>query len=108
MAAHPAPKDRLDRDLLVMSWNNRAEDLWGLRAGEVQGKQFLGLDFGLPLGELRPVIRQALTGTDGTHPVTLDATNRRGKAVRVKISCSPLTMLDQKQGVILLMSEQRD
>jgi two-component system CheB/CheR fusion protein len=99
----------LDRDLLVMSWNNRAEDLWGLRAGEVQGKQFLGLDFGLPLGELRPVIRQALTGTDGTHPVTLDATNRRGKPIRCTVTCLRLAGNgDGVGGVILLMEDDKE
>ena len=60
------------------------------------------------LEQLRQPVRACLS--DGSNPqtVTLDATNRRGKAVRVKISCSPLTMLDQKQGVILLMSELGD
>src|SRR5262245_26350526 len=34
----------VDRDLRVMLWNERAEDLWGLRADEVQGRHFLNLD----------------------------------------------------------------
>ena len=98
----------LDRELQVQLWNQRAEDLWGLRAHEVRQRHLLSLDIGLPLEQLRQPVRACLS--DGSRPqtLTLDATNRRGKPVRVMITCSPLSMLDRKQGVILLMSEQRD
>src|SRR5262249_25137339 len=43
----------LDPELRVTVWNNQAEDLWGLRKEEVEGKHFLNLDIGLPVGELR-------------------------------------------------------
>ncbi len=38
----------LDRELLVRIWNRQSEELWGLRADEVRGKNFLNLDIGLP------------------------------------------------------------
>src|SRR5207248_1847328 len=63
----------LDRDLAVLVWNDHAEEVWGLRNEEVQGKPFLNLDIGLPMDGLRPVLRETLNGTDGKHPVTLDA-----------------------------------
>src|SRR5262249_12320252 len=38
----------LDRDMMVLVWNHKAEDLWGLRAEEVKNRHFLNLDIGLP------------------------------------------------------------
>src|SRR5205807_1972423 len=39
----------VDRELHVIAWNHRAEDLWGLRGDEVKGQNFLNLDIGLPI-----------------------------------------------------------
>jgi two-component system CheB/CheR fusion protein len=95
----------LDRDLTVMVWNHRAEDLWGLRPEEVREKHFLNLDIGLPVDQLRPVIRAALNG-DGAPPVTVDAVNRRGKPIRCQVTCTPLAGSDHDvRGAILLMEE---
>jgi two-component system, chemotaxis family, CheB/CheR fusion protein len=97
----------LDRDLMVLIWNNRAEEVWGLRREEVQGKPFLSLDIGLPVTDLRPLIRDALAGTDGTHPVTLAAVNRRGKPIRCTVTCTPLAGgQDGPRGVILLREDK--
>ena len=52
----------VNSNLDVLMWNHRAEDLWGLRADEVQGKGLLNLDIGLPVAELRTVIRPCLAG----------------------------------------------
>src|SRR5690606_26611922 len=38
----------LDANLRVCSWSRGAENLWGLRAGEVDNQSFFELDFGLP------------------------------------------------------------
>jgi two-component system CheB/CheR fusion protein len=78
----------VDRDLRVKMWNRRAEDLWGLRIEEVTGQHFLNLDIGLPLGLLRPLLRGALGGETGEAQV--DAVNRRGRAVAVRVVCTPL------------------
>jgi two-component system, chemotaxis family, CheB/CheR fusion protein len=102
----------LDRDLMVMVWNNHAEEVWGLRSAEVQGKQFLNLDIGLPVVELRPVIREALsgdgTGRDGRHMITVNAINRRGKAIQCRITATPLAggTNGEPRGVILLMEDK--
>src|SRR5205807_73129 len=76
----------LDCDLRVQVWNDRAADLWGLRADEVQGKHLLNLDIGLPVAELKGLLKAALSGASSHQEVTLDATNRRGKAVRCRVS----------------------
>jgi two-component system CheB/CheR fusion protein len=55
----------VDRDLHVIAWNHRSEDLWGLRADEVKGQNLLNLEIGLPTEQLRPQIRSAITG-DGS------------------------------------------
>jgi two-component system CheB/CheR fusion protein len=95
----------VNRNLDVMSWNPRAEDLWGLRADEVQGKSLLNLDIGLPVKELRDAIRPVLAGDMPQKEVVLDAVNRRGKSIRCRVSATPLLSGKERQGVILLMDE---
>lgn len=99
----------LDRDLHVQKWNRRAEDLWGLRPEEVESKNFLNLDIGLPVDQLKGPIRACLAGDNGKEfiEVVLEATNRRGKPMRVKVTCTQLANPNggDPQGVILLMEE---
>jgi two-component system CheB/CheR fusion protein len=96
----------LDDKLSVNLWNNRAEDLWGLRSQEVQGHFFLNLDIGLPVQELRDTIRLCQAGSQDCQEVVLDAINRRGKSIRCRISCTPLVgMLPAPLWVIVLMEE---
>ena len=96
----------VDRDLMVESWNALAEDLWGLRPEETRQKNFLGLDIGLPVDQLRQPIRDVLSGAEDVSAVTLDAVNRRGKPFPCKVSCTPLSSdSGERLGVILLMEE---
>lgn len=96
----------VDRDLRVQVWNHKAEDLWGLRTGEVQEKNFLNLDIGLPVSQLRQPIRTCLAKEQEFAEVTLEATNRRGKTIQCKVSCTPLLgSAEEVRGVILLMEE---
>jgi two-component system, chemotaxis family, CheB/CheR fusion protein len=97
----------LNQDLHIQIWNYRCEDLWGVRADEVKGRHFLNLDIGLQVEQLRQPIRYCLLG-ESPHPeVILEATNRRGKAILCKVTCTPLRALTtgEIQGVILLMEE---
>src|SRR5262249_17326933 len=73
----------------VLAWNHKAEDLWGLRSDEVRGKHFLNLDIGLPVLELTQPIRSCLTDHQPQERV-VNATNRRGKALAVRVACSRL------------------
>jgi two-component system, chemotaxis family, CheB/CheR fusion protein len=96
----------VNQNLDVLVWNQRAEDLWGLRADEVKGKSLLNLDIGLPVRELRDVIRPPLQGDTDFAEVTLDATNRRGKRIKCRVTCTPLMPVQgRRDGVILLMEE---
>src|SRR5205085_12473598 len=95
----------VNRNMEVLVWNHRAEDLWGLRNGEVRDRHFLNLDIGLPVEKLRQPIRACLAG-EGSPEVDVDAVNRRGKHIRCRISCTPLFGPGREiRGTILLMEE---
>jgi two-component system CheB/CheR fusion protein len=79
----------VDRDLRVEAWNDAARELWGLRADEVQGQHLLNLDIGLPVDQLRTPLRSALSG-ESVEEVMLDAVNRRGREVRIRLRFAPL------------------
>jgi two-component system CheB/CheR fusion protein len=94
----------LDREQRIQVWNGQAADLWGLRADEVLGQHLQSLDIGLPVEKLRRPVRNALAGNDEGNESVLDATNRRGRAIRCKVTCLPLIVASkQVQGVIVLM-----
>ncbi|HLF26700.1 MAG TPA: CheR family methyltransferase [Anaerolineae bacterium] len=98
----------VDRNLQVLAWNYRAEDLWGLRADEVRGKNFLNLDIGLPAEQIMHPIRDCLAGRSEHHEMELDAVNRRGKAIHVQVTISRLDSAGQEaQGAILVMQENK-
>jgi two-component system CheB/CheR fusion protein len=96
----------VDSELRVRTWNRRAEDLWGLRSAEVAGQHFLNLDMGLPFEQIRPLLRAASGPDRAPGEVTLQAVNRRGRTVTVRVACSPLGA-DRKgsltPGVIIVM-----
>lgn len=93
----------VDPGLLVKAWNHRMEDLWGLRAAEVEGKHFLSLDIGLSRDDLRGPIRAALAEGEGAE-LTLDCINRRGKAVRCRVTVQPLAVHGGR-GAILIIND---
>jgi two-component system, chemotaxis family, CheB/CheR fusion protein len=93
----------LTDDLRVEAWSPGAEDMWGLRADEAEGKSLLTLDIGLPAEVLAPHLRRLLgQGTEGTASLQLAAVNRRGKMVDLRIAACPLRAGDSAaSGVIL-------
>jgi two-component system CheB/CheR fusion protein len=95
----------VDPDFRVQVWSKKTEDLWGLRSNEVQNKNFLNLDIGLPVEQLKQPIRSCLSGETDYVSTTLEAINRRGKSLRCTVTATPLgnhndTTID---GVILIM-----
>jgi len=98
----------LDRELYVRAWNERAEDLWGLRADEVRGQHFFALDIGLPVIRLNALIRAGLSEDNkDAKSMMLEAINRRGKTVMVDVMCTQLKDAGNSvEGVILVMEEQ--
>lgn len=95
----------VDPDLRVLVWNAAAEDLWGLRQDEVAGQHLLNLDIGLPLSDLHPLLRRQVAGDGPPHEtVDLDAVNRRGRPVRVRLTASSFAHgPEQRGGAVILM-----
>ena len=86
-----------------------AEDLWGPRAGEVIGQHFLNLDIGLPIERLRPMLRDALGAGGASAEVSVDAVNRRGRPVVVRVACTPLQSMNGEvaaDGAIIVMEPE--
>jgi two-component system, chemotaxis family, CheB/CheR fusion protein len=80
----------IDRDLRIRMWNRRAEDLWGLRSDEAIGQHFLNLDIGLPFEQVRPLLRRALGDHAEAGETAIEAVNRRGRPVLIRVACTPL------------------
>jgi two-component system CheB/CheR fusion protein len=94
----------LDAELRVSAWNEGAQDLWGLRADEVQGQHFMNLDIGLPVEKLRGQLRKMLVGSEIEQPILLEATNRRGRPITARVRLSPLADSDAvPRGLIVFM-----
>jgi len=97
----------VDPKLEVLAWNHRAEDMWGLRADEVQGRHLLNLDIGLPVERLRQPVRSVLTMETALARLTVECLNRRGKRIRCAIRAAPLRGgSNEVRGAILLMEEE--
>ncbi|GGM10662.1 CheR family methyltransferase [Nakamurella endophytica] len=94
----------VDRELTVRVWNELAEDLWGVRTDEAVGTHLLNLDIGLPVGELRPLLRNAMAGDGGRAEMHVSAINRRGRPVELSVSVAPLEIPDDVQrGALVVM-----
>jgi two-component system, chemotaxis family, CheB/CheR fusion protein len=95
----------VDRDLQIIAWNARSEDLWGVRRDEAVGEHLLNLDIGLPVAELRPVLRRVIGGERGSfESIQIAAVNRRGKSVKLHVMCSPLVRhADGVSGAIMVV-----
>jgi two-component system CheB/CheR fusion protein len=92
----------VDRDLMVRVWNHWSEEEWGLRTDEVVGKNVFNLDIGLPVEHLREPLRRLLASPDGHEAEEIDAVNRRGRAVRIRVTLTPLPLGAGAPGVMLV------
>jgi len=95
----------IDNQFNILSWNKQTENLWGLRTEEVAGQSFFTLETGLPVDQLREMIRRCIAGAEQLES-TIEAVNRRGRSFCCHVSCNPLIGADHShQGVILIMEE---
>ncbi|MGW4064653.1 CheR family methyltransferase [Amycolatopsis sp. NPDC004747] len=98
----------IDAEMRIKAWNRGAEDLWGVRREEAEGIHLLNLDIGLPVGEVRPVVREALSDPAYHGELVLDAINRRGRAAVVRLLCSALRSSNgESHGALLMMEETK-
>ena len=96
----------VDRHQVVRVWNGHAEDLWGLRPEEVEGRHLLALDIGLPLDGVKSALLDVLAGREGRSELVLDARNRRGRDILCRVTLVPLVAGGEAvTGAIVLMEE---
>ncbi|OBG32709.1 CheR family methyltransferase [Mycobacterium sp. E3198] len=95
----------VDREMRVVVWNRGCEDLWGLRSDETTGSRLTGLDIGLPLDTVRPLIGNAFVDPDSAGETVVDAVNRRGRPARVRVACTSFRSADGTVGGALLLME---
>jgi two-component system, chemotaxis family, CheB/CheR fusion protein len=93
----------IDVEMRITLWNHSSEDLWGLRRDEVENQHLLNLDIGLPLQELRPMVREALVSPEFNGRAIVQAINRRGRDVRIQVLCNGLQREGRTIGAILVM-----
>ncbi|MBE9046578.1 PAS domain S-box protein [Pleurocapsales cyanobacterium LEGE 10410] len=94
----------IDNQLNILSWNDEANEMWGLRFDEVRGQSLFSLDIGLPIEQLREPIRNCLAEGGDRQELAIDSINRRGRSFKCRLSINPLMGPNQeRQGVILLM-----
>ncbi len=96
----------VNREQIVQVWNRQAEDLWGLREDETVGQHFLNLDSGLPTEQLKPLIRDVIFTAAGSVELLLEAINRRGRAVKLRVTVTPLLSGGEEPTGALLLLEQ--
>ena len=81
----------VDDELRIQVWSDVTEDMWGLRADEVIGRHLLDIDIGLPVERLRGPLRDAMgSGSSEREQATLEAVNRRGRAIECATTILPL------------------
>jgi two-component system CheB/CheR fusion protein len=97
----------VDRDMLVQVWNRTMEEMWGLRADEVNGQPLLHLDIGLPVEQLKAPLRAILEARADYQESEMDAVNRRGRPVRCHIAMSPLlSSTGDIRGTVILLEDR--
>ncbi|MBF6179780.1 CheR family methyltransferase [Nocardia otitidiscaviarum] len=90
MSSWPGGVVVVDTSMRVVVWNSGAENLWGMRSNEAEGEHLLNLDIGLPVAELRPIVRPALGDPAYRGEVELEGVNRRGRRITVRVVCTAL------------------
>jgi len=99
----------VDADMRVLAWNARAEDLWGLRSEEVVGEHLMNLDIGLPVERLRQAVRSQLTDpTASPETVELDAVNRRGRSVLMRVTLTQIPQDGASSAAAMLVMDDAD
>ena len=88
----------VDRQQRVQVWNDRAEDLWGVRNDEALDHHLLSLDIGLPVERLAGALRTVLSGSSDREETLLTAVNRRGRTIECATTILPLLSVGESEG----------
>jgi two-component system, chemotaxis family, CheB/CheR fusion protein len=94
----------VDREMRVVVWNRGCEELWGLRGDETSGQVLTSLDTGLPMEPIRPLIGNAFVDAENSSEAVVDAVNRRGRSIKVRVTCTAFRSPEGSvTGALLLM-----
>jgi PAS domain-containing protein len=74
----------------ILSWDRRAEFIWGNWAEEVLGGSFFALRIGLPVEQLHIALDACMAGEYAPQRIVLDAVNRQGQTIKCRVICSRL------------------
>ncbi|HTZ12312.1 MAG TPA: CheR family methyltransferase [Mycobacterium sp.] len=97
----------VDREMRVVVWNRRCEELWGLRADETAGEVLTGLDIGLPMDTVRPLIGNAFVDPENPGETLVEAVNRRGRSTQIRVTCTGFQATEGGvNGALLMMDAQ--
>ncbi len=88
----------------VRVWNAATTELWGVGAPEAVGADLAELGIGLPLEQVRAAIEVA-AHDGGTETVAVQAVERHGRQVRLRVSVSPLMDGDGVSAGAILITE---
>jgi len=96
----------VDREMRIVLWNRGCEELWGLRGDETVGALLTDLDIGLPVASVRPMIGTAFVDQDAREQAMVEAVNRRGRNITVKVTCTAFRSGEGSiNGALLLMED---
>jgi two-component system, chemotaxis family, CheB/CheR fusion protein len=98
----------VDRQQHVQIWNGQARDLWGLMPEEVEEQHLLSLDLGLPIEQLKRPLRATLADGSPREEMVLNATNRRGRNFRCRVTVLPLAHDGRAPAGAIVMMEPVD
>jgi two-component system CheB/CheR fusion protein len=96
----------IDQKHAIQSWNRWSENVWGLRAEEVNGTSFEELDIGLPVHLLRESIAAVQTGREEQTEQVVEGMDRRGRRILCRVTLSGL--LDEsrdRHGLVLIFQD---
>jgi two-component system CheB/CheR fusion protein len=92
----------VDAELRVHVWNERSEDMWGIREDEARGRSLPELDIGLPIEPLREPVASVVSARSGHAEVIVEAMNRRGKRIVCRVTLSPLVQDGTRRAILMI------
>lgn len=96
----------VDRQFQIQTWNDGAQNLWGLKGDEVKQQSLFSLNISLPVERLRDPLYQCLSGTKPGQEILMDAFNPDGASIQYRLTFNAVKNGSKEpHGVILLIKE---
>lgn len=95
----------IDDKHIIQSWNRWSENAWGLRAEEVVGTSFEGLDIGFPVHLLRDSLIAVQSGREAVAEQMLEGVDRRGRTILCRVRVVPLADDGDANGMVIAFED---